>query len=123
MKRPGRAPFPMPEDVAEWLLANLQEHRFLSLGERVKLVLQKFGYASEKQRLRRFYIRQGVYYLNAKKQMRKACLRTPAKRKERSEFVERFVSLAIRNEPMVIMDETSVNIWSRSKTPRTWMGT
>jgi len=113
----------MPEDVAEWLLANLQEHRFLSLGERVKLVLQKFGYASEKQRLRRFYIRQGVYYLNAKKQMRKACLRTPAKRKERSEFVERFVSLAIRNEPMVIMDETSVNIWSRSKTPRTWMGT
>ena len=61
-KKPGRTPWPIPEDVEHYLKNGLFENRFLSLRDRVSDIQEKFGFYLSYNRLRNFFLRNGIKY-------------------------------------------------------------
>lgn len=61
-KSSGRPVLPLPEDVKEHLSSKLDEDRFMSLRQRMRIIKQKFDFNISYRRLRGFFMRNGVKY-------------------------------------------------------------
>ena len=61
-KTTGRPALSLPPDVEEYLMNNLEEDRFLSLQDRVKIIKRKFDFPMYPQRLMHFYRRNNIKY-------------------------------------------------------------
>ena len=60
--RVGRPLQKLPDDVHEYLSNNLEDDRFLSLRQRVKIIKQKFNFPISLTKLRNFYLRNDIKY-------------------------------------------------------------
>ena len=58
----GRPVLPLPEDVKEHLLSKLDQDRFMSLRQRMRIIKQKFDFNISFRRLRGFFIRNDIKY-------------------------------------------------------------
>ena len=115
-----RQPRPLPADVRQYLLDNLQQHRFLSLRRRCELLRLHCDFHILPKRLQRCYRRMGVVYGPCKTVMKAALRSLPSRQAERLEFVEKVVSLLVQGKHVIFADETSVNLWDRKRLRKTW---
>ena len=132
-KSPGRPPHPVPDEIKEYLLSSLTDNRFLSLRERVRDIQLRFKFNMNYDRLRKFFRREGVSYKRCKSRidcesivsgstvMKRSTLSPIARQKARKEFAAKLVTLMKRKSFLYIVDESSVNLWSRSRVSHTWV--
>ena len=119
-KKPGRTPWPIPEDVEQYLRNELFENRFLSLRDRVSDIQAKFGFYLSYNRLRNFFRRNGIKYARTKIVMKASLKSVKSRAKERKKWAQEFVSLIGNGSKIWIIDETSTSLWSKPKSSRTW---
>ena len=119
-KKPGRPPWPIPNDVELYLRNGLFANRFLSLRDRVSDIQEKFGFYLSYNRLRNFFLRNGIKYARTKIVMKASLKCVKSRAKERKKWAQEFVSLIDNGSKIWIIDETSSSLWSKPKSSRTW---
>jgi transposase len=115
----GRAPQPLPPDVKEYLRTSLNDNKFLSLRQRVKIIEHELGFPITLKRLWSSYRRMDIKYRSADSVL--ANSDTPALRQERVRFARQLSSLMIQKRRIIFADESSTRIWAgKSYIKKTW---
>ena len=82
----GRQPYPIPDDVHQYLQNSLHDHRFLSLRERCGYLQREMNFPITVSRLRRYFLRNGIKCRRAKTRLKAGLRALTARNVERCDF-------------------------------------
>ena len=110
-----RRAFPQSEAITQELLSEsvLREWARFSLEDRAIRVTQQHGIPCSRTQLLLFYKRHGIRYKRCDHQYFEHATQGRPHMLKRRLFALTLQSLAIRNEPVIFQDESSINVWCR----------
>ena len=85
----------------------------MSIKERCREVFKRFTYIVSRKRLVNLYKRSGIRFTRAKQQYKNVDNTVAWRLDDRIDFAKRLATLLDRKAPIIMLDESSVNLWMK----------